>query len=154
MRHPGAARRWRAVAQRRRAGERNRHPENFAPLPETNDGGAHRRARFAALDPTPKAIRGGKQRRVQNGMAGEFGLGALHLALLIIVRIGEFERGASRIEDPAALDDALIRFDPKFQALECGRKLPGIDQRAVDGGLPPDRLQPRSIYKGMPQRVV
>ena len=51
----------------------------------------------------------------------------------------------------AAIDDAQIRVHAEAQAFERGREMPGIDQRAVHGGLAADRVEPRPVQKGLAQ---
>ena len=50
---------------------------------------------------------------------------------------------AGGFENGAAVKHGQVHIHPRAQALEHRRKMPRIDAVAVDGGVPPDCLQPR-----------
>jgi hypothetical protein len=65
----------------------------------------------------------------------------------------QVERRTRRIEDSAPLDDGEIGVHAETEPLERCRQVTGMDQRPVHRRLAAHRVEPRSVEKGLAQRV-
>jgi hypothetical protein len=112
---------------------------------------------FARLDPRPKALRRGDQRRQGGGLPRQLGLRPLDLALLIEIRRDEplvqGEGGLCRLQDVGAVDDAQIGVHAQPQAFDGCGEVPGVDQLAVGGGLLADGGEAGAVQKRLGQRM-
>jgi hypothetical protein len=61
---------------------------------------------------------------------------------------------ASGFEDLAALGDRECQIHAQSQSFDHRSEMPGVNDAAVDGRLPAHRVEPRTVEKGMPERVV
>ena len=147
--------------QRARPGERDGGVEQTAADPMPDQGGTERRAGAPGVEPGPdlccRCEQGPRGGRAARGVgAGEVALGSLDLAFLVEVRRGEplvmVERGAGRVEDRAAVDDAQRAVHTQPEAFEDRREVPGIDAVAVDGRLAAHGLQACPIQENRAQR--
>ena len=110
-RQPGGQFKRRLGAQRRGAGERHGHPEDFVARPEADQRGADRRTRPAGVQPGMNAMCRGEQRRRRRWRRpAKCFLGLLDIALLVEIRcddpLVQRQRMPGGIEDFAAIDDA------------------------------------------------
>ena len=95
------------------------------------------------------------QRRQGCGLPRQHRLGALHLALLIEIRLDDplvqGERGFCLLEDVGAVDDAQGGVQAQPQAFDGCGEVPRLDQLPVGSGLATDELEPGAVEKSLGQ---